>query len=248
MAKNKLFNTLINLGLTENEAAVYLASLSIGPSTILNISKTANIKRTTVYSVVESLKQKGLMNMELRGWKQLYVAENPDKLKSILNQRQEKLKENMPEFMALYNFKGGESFIKYYEGMEAIKSVYERLIKEVRTGEDYYITSNLKDIFTLDKEFFIDFSKRRSKLNINIKLLLENNEEGKEYKKYDKIFNQTSKLFTENIKLKTNLVVIPSMMVVHQLAPPVMAIVIENQSIIQMQKQFFEIIWSSIKE
>ena len=47
-----LAKILIDLGLTENEAKVYVAALSLGPATILKIAQAAAIKRTTVYFVV----------------------------------------------------------------------------------------------------------------------------------------------------------------------------------------------------
>ena len=77
MADNKLIHTLESLGLSENEAKVYYAALTLGPASILNIARAAGIKRTTVYSVVEALKQRGLMVLEVKGFKQNYVAQDP---------------------------------------------------------------------------------------------------------------------------------------------------------------------------
>ena len=125
MKNRKLVTILLDLGLTENEAMVYLATISLGPATIMKISRAAEIKRTTVYSVIESLKQKGLITIEVKGWKNLFVAESPEKLTSVINAKKQRLQNNMPEFLALYNLKGNESFLKYYEGIEAIKTIYE---------------------------------------------------------------------------------------------------------------------------
>ena len=84
MKNNPLLTTLTTLGLTDHEAAVYLAALSLGPATILKIAKAAEIKRTTVYSVIETLKLKGLVSVEVKGFKSLFVAEDPTKLETIL--------------------------------------------------------------------------------------------------------------------------------------------------------------------
>lgn len=123
MKKSQIQDFLTELGLTENEAAVYLIGLSLGPTTILNIAKASGIRRTTVYSVVEVLKTKGLMHIEPRGFKQVFVAESPEKLELILEAKRSSLRRMLPELSALYNLKGGESTIKYYEGMEAIKYI-----------------------------------------------------------------------------------------------------------------------------
>lgn len=143
MPFDKLKNILLELGLSENEALVYLASLHLGPSAILKIAKSAEIKRTTVYAVVESLKKKGLMNVEIKGWKKLFAAERPEKLYSTIEARKELVRENLPEFSALYNLKGEEGFIKYHEGLESIKSVYDSLLEEIKIHEDYLVISDV---------------------------------------------------------------------------------------------------------
>ena len=150
MKNTSLTNTLTTLGLTDHEAAVYLAALSLGPATILKIAGVAEIKRTTVYSVIESLKIKGLMAIHVKGFKKLFVAENPEKLKTILLTRQSLLAQTLPEFLALYNLKGTESTIKYYEGLAGVKSVYESLLTDVRPKEDYLIISHQAEWLNLD--------------------------------------------------------------------------------------------------
>lgn len=243
-----LINILHDLGLTENEATVYLASLSLGPTTILKIAQAAEIKRTTVYSVIDSLKMRGLMAIEVKGFKKLFVPENPDKLGSVLENRKEALSKVLPEFAALYNLKGNESTIRYYEGLEGIKSAYESMIRDVRPKEDYCIISYIDPWLSADKEFFLGFTKRRAKLNINIRLLLLDSPVAREHKKLEKVFNEKIKFLPVGTMLATNTVITPERLILHQLTPPLMAIAIENQSIIKMHKELFEIIWRSIPE
>ena len=91
MKINPLIQILNDMGLSENESKVYFMALSLGPTTILKLSQASELKRTTVYSVVESLKQKGLINTQVNGFKKKFVAEDPKKLEVILNSRKEKL-------------------------------------------------------------------------------------------------------------------------------------------------------------
>ena len=65
--QGKLVNTLINMGLSENESDVYLTALSLGPCKVSDIARNSGIKRTTVYSVMEALKKIGLIVIEQRG-------------------------------------------------------------------------------------------------------------------------------------------------------------------------------------
>ncbi|XOU94176.1 MAG: TrmB family transcriptional regulator [Candidatus Kerfeldbacteria bacterium] len=247
MPDNKLINTLINLGLSENEAKVYFASLSLGPTTILNIARASETKRTTVYSVVESLKEKGLMRLNIKGFKQFYVAEDPNKLESILESRKIQLQNSLPEFSALYNLKGGEGFIKHYEGLEAVKNIYEELLQKVKPTDFYYVFADTEKWYNTDKKFYQKFLEKRAKKNIHIKILTKKSKISIEHKKYSKNYNITSKFLPEKTKLTTNLIITPNKLVTHQLIPPIMAVVIENKSIINTNKQMFDLLWESIK-
>lgn len=247
MKNNHLTKILQDIGLSENQAKVYLAALSLGPSTILKIARAAQLKRTTVYSIIESLKQKGLVNIELKGFKQLFVAGHPEKLESILETQKEKLKKFLPEFSALYNLKESGSFIKYYEGLESVKSLYNELLKEVKPREYFLGISNSELWYNLDPVFFHDFIERRAKLNIDIRLLLQDSKIAREHKELEKNYNEKVKILPPDTSFGVSTAIIPNKIIFHQTKPSVLAIVVENQNIIQSQKELFEIIWNSIK-
>ncbi len=225
---------------------MYLASLRLGPSTILRIAKTAEIKRTTAYTVVDALIARGLMRKELKGWKNLFVAEDPEKLESIVEYQRETIKKLLPDFQAIYNLKESGAMIKYYEGVDAIKSLYNELLKKIKPHEDYCIVGELEQWLELDEEFFLKFTERRAKLNINIRILMQESETGKLHKERERQYNEKIFFLPKETQLSTNLVIIPEMVVIQQLTPIPLAIVIENASIIKMHKELFEIIWKSM--
>ncbi|MCX6789663.1 MAG: hypothetical protein NTZ42_03600 [Candidatus Gribaldobacteria bacterium] len=247
MQNEKLKKILLNLGLNEKEASVYLVALTLGPSTILKIASSAELKRTTVYSVVELLKQKGLMNIEIKGWKKLFVAENPEKLNLILETKRGQLKKSLPEFSLLYNQKDSGSLIKYYEGREAVKSVYENILNDIRPHEDYLVIGNQDLWLGLDKRYFAKFIKQRARLNINIKLILQDSAITRKHKEVERNFNEKIKILPKETTLNTNLVITPSRVIINQLTLPIMAMVIENKNIANTHRELFDIIWKSIK-
>jgi len=248
MHKNKLVSELTTIGLTENEAGVYLASLSLGPATIQNIATAAEIKRTTAYTVVDSLMQKGLMNIVVRGFKKFFVPENPERVQQLLETRKERFAGLLPEFSSLYNLEGGESIIKYYEGLEAVKNVYENLLIDIKPYDDYLIIADQSKWIALDEKYFKDFTERRAKLNINIRALQVDSPISRHYKTLEKNLNFTIKFLPTSTELTTNLVITPTTLVIHQLHPPILAIVIQNKSAIKLHKEIFEIMWCLLPE
>lgn len=244
---DKLTDILKELGFSNLEAQVYLAMLSIGDGTIMQIADASRVKRTSVYHVIESLKDAGLVSIQVRGFKQSYRAEHPDKLKSLVNKRRDDLVKNLPEFEAIYNLSEGESTIKYYEGIEACKHVYEEFLDELTPKDFYYIFSNQTMWHQQDPEFYDAYLVKRAKKGIKPKAIFQQTDYKDVFKKNKISYSIETKYLPKGVELTSNLVVSPKKVVIHRVTPPIIAIVIENESVVQMQKEMFEIIWSSIK-
>jgi len=245
----KLFEYLLEFGLEEKETRVYLASLSLGPSTILKISKTSEVKRTTIYEIIDSLERKGLMKKEVHGFKTLYSAEHPERLENSIEVKRTLLGKILPELEGMYHLKGTESSIKYYSGLPSIKNIYNDLLRDLKPHDFYYAISNIDEWQGLDEEFF--FGKHvedRSKIGITTKLLFINSETAQKRKQTERNFNEEIKILPESSKFHVDLVVTPHKLVMFQLFEPKTAIVIENKSIIEIQKQMFELIWNSLEK
>ena len=246
MFDSNLKQILTDVGLSDNQASVYLASLALGPTTPVKIANAAGIKRTTVYPVIESLQRTGLMNIEIRGLKKQYFAESPDKLESIVEMRHQQLKKSLGSLSALHNLKSGESSIKYFDGVDSVKTVYNSLLDDIEAKQDYLIISSPQEWFELDPDFFKDFIDRRSKLDIKIRSLLLDSKIARDYKDNERNYNLKAKILPKNISFKANIVIIPKKIMIHQLVPPIWAIIIENQYIVETHQQFFEMMWGII--
>lgn len=243
--KDTARQSLIDMGLSDREAGVYLACLSLGPTTALKIARASDIKRSTVYLSLESLIAKGLITIRVKGFKHQYVAENPERLRLMIDERKQQLLQTLPSLKALFTSGGDASDIRYYEGLPAVKSVYESLLMAVKPKDDYLIISDMSQWLALDREYFEKFTERRAKLPIKIRLLLVPNQAAVHYLKQERRYNFSIKLLPPRTHLTTNLVIIPSKLVIHQLIVPIHAVVIENRSMIQMHREIYELLWNS---
>lgn len=250
MRERKLLSALQDAGLTEKEAAVYFAALTLGPATVLRIARSSGLKRTTVYSVVESLRQKGLMAEEIRGFRKVYTAEPPERLSDLIEARKTSFSLLLPEFAALYKFPASEGTIKFFEGIGSMKEVYEGLLRDIGPDEDYMIVSNMHHWYYADASYFQDFTERRAalsrKLGFRIRLLLQDSEISRKHRKIQAQLNETIRLLPKHTSLTTNLVIIPKKVVIHQLVPPIHAMVVENPNIVRMHRELFEIMWGAL--
>jgi len=247
MKKESYKRILEGLGLTENEASVYLATLHLGPTTVLAIARASDIRRTTVYLVIDSLKQKGLIATQVHGFKKRYVAESPEKLESMLESKRSRFRNILPDLYAFHNLKGGESAIKYYEGINGIKSVYDMILKDIRPHDYCLAVSDPKQFLDADPDYFNAYIEKRAKLKVEIRILLQDSSIAQRIKKYERNYNAHVKILPKKFSFKASFTVTPQHMVVQQFTEPVLAMVINNRSIIEMHKELFEIMWESTK-
>ena len=77
MNKIHLEQVLTYPGLTQKEVSVYLSSLGVKRPTPQTISKEVSIPRPSVYRILESLVEKGLMGKVKEDKQNVYVPEDP---------------------------------------------------------------------------------------------------------------------------------------------------------------------------
>jgi sugar-specific transcriptional regulator TrmB len=136
---------LQDIGLTDKEAAVYLALIKIANSAVAELSKNTKIKRATVYMVLESLAKKGLVSGTTIGKKTHYQSEPPERLETLIQQQKialdEKarlLREIIPQFKNLRNDSASKPTVKYAEGREGIVSLSEEFLRSKPGGGVIY--------------------------------------------------------------------------------------------------------------
>lgn len=127
---DELIRELVHLGLSEKEAAVYLAALELGPAPVQDIARKSQVNRATTYVMINLLSGRGLMSTFVKGKKRYYSAETPDRLRTVLSlqrthieKKEEDLGRVMPMLLALFNVEGAKPQIRYMEGPEGLLSV-----------------------------------------------------------------------------------------------------------------------------
>src|SRR3989339_405176 len=127
---------LKNLGLSENESKVYLAMLELGPATVLEIAAKALMNRPTVYVQIESLKQRGLVSTQSKGKKQIFIAESPSQLESMLEREQknlevkkEELSRMLPDLTTMFNLSDQKPQVRYFEGITGLEKMRDEFLK-----------------------------------------------------------------------------------------------------------------------
>lgn len=237
---------LQTFGFSEKESDVYIAVLELGRGSVSKISLKAQINRTTGYDILNSLVAKGVVSISGKEPKQEYAAESPTAITQYLKNMAEqtalhikKSEELMPEFDLLYS-KENRPKIRFYEGTDGLKNVYEDTLTSSETIRAY---ATVDDMHNALPNYFPEYYKRRAHKGISIRAIVPETETGKERKGYDieekrKIaFVPADKYyFSPEINIYDNKVMIASWR-------EKLGIIIESQEISDAMKKIYELAW-----
>lgn len=189
-------NELKNLGLSEKEAKVYVATLELGSATAQEIAKKSGVNRATAYFVLKQLMALGLVSETEENKKTKFIAEHPERLTVLLKKKEEEIKSSekllvdvLPKLQSIYNRSGNKPVIRYYEGIEGPRFMRRDLLKRVKNDSIYcfYNADLVKNIFS-DEENKI-FRNHKTQQNIKtITIYSAKNPIGDEYDNVERIY------------------------------------------------------------
>lgn len=165
-------NFLLDFGLTDKEITVYTTLLKTGPNTIMNLARETNIKRSTTHNTVEELIKKGLVSQTNYGERRMVIAEDPDKLKFLMEQKKwdiNKLEKNLPDAInSIYTMvptvKGESDLgVKYYEGEAGVKLIYSEALKS-RELRSYVNFEAVLEVLPDNGELFLEAQRKNKDL------------------------------------------------------------------------------------
>lgn len=165
----KIQDDLQKIGMNEKESRVYTTLLEKGEANIAQIAKQSGVHRSTVYLVLDLLKQKGLVGM-VKKKKTVFFAEDPRKMLNEISRKKKILEKSMPELLASFALLDRKPNIKYFEGIEGLKQIYSDFL-EYQNSEILALNSNdYRDFF--DEEFLLkNFIPERKKRRIWVRAI-----------------------------------------------------------------------------
>ncbi len=238
------------IGFSEKEVLVYLALLELGKGTVTVISKKAGINRPTGYHILSSLESKALVKVSGKEPKQEYVAESPDQIEKLL---QEKIKNDeifikearkiIPELKSIHNVTDRPK-VFFYEGREGMEKVYEDTLTSHESIRAY---ATVDDMHAGLPGYFPEYYKRRAKAGIHIRAIAPVTEIGIERRGYDKeekreiaFVPKDKYYFSPEINIYDNKVMIASWR-------EKLGIIIESAEIADAMKKIYELAWAEAK-
>ena len=238
---------LINLGLTTEESKVYVSTLELGGSFVSSIARKADVNRSTCYHTLENLVKKGLVSSYKRGKVLHFVAEDPKRFKQIAEEKVQQATDLIPQLLAMASTMASKPKIRFYEGVEGVKSIFEDVLS---TKDEILGYTNLKSLTELFPEYFRQFCHKKVKQNIKTRYIAPATEEGVDMidayypKQYDPnlleilMVNPKEFNFQNEIAIYGNKVAIISLN-----KDELIGLILESPAFASSMKSFFDLAW-----
>ncbi len=250
MNNDTVIKLLDELGIRDNDAKVYLASLELGPTTITKIAHKAEVERATVYAILDRLKDKGLVTINVKESDRHIQVEAPDKLlilskhkKRAIEEQEHKFKEILPDLLASVNQRGKQPKVRFYEGKEQFMQVFDASLEEAKQ-EMYFFGDAQLFVNFISWDYEKQWIKKRCKKNIFIYLLIHKSKLGEYFLKMDKEQLRETHFLPQNQKFESSFLLWNNKIALWNPVVP-LAIVIEDEIIVKMFKEMFLGLWDN---
>lgn len=171
---------LRELGLTDGEVKVYLALVGLGESTSGPIVEESGVSVSKVYVLLDRLAKKGLVSHVIKEKTKHFRAADPERLRSYLREKQEKLSESERELDALVRAlaaKQGSTLTaetaQVYDGLRGIQAARERSLPAMKKGDEMWILGIARTPYDRLAGYFAEFHKRRVAKGVRCRYLYD---------------------------------------------------------------------------
>lgn len=251
-----MINSLLKqLNFSEKESLVYLALLEVGSGKANDLAKKTDLNRTTVYDILETLMQRGLISKYKKGASTFFNALDPkhllnylerdkeEKIKEIEKQKS-KVSELLPQLISLQSLYGKtRPKVQFFEGEKGIREAYEDTLK---SKEIILAYANVETMHKGLPNFFPEYYKRRTANKIFIRAIIPRNKLSVERSKVNqeemrdtRFLPETDMTFSPEINIYNNKILIASW-------KEKIAIVIESKELADLQKLTFNLLWNGL--
>ncbi len=233
---------LQNIGLTGNEAEIYLALLESGPTLVSGIVRKTKINRTNIYDRLERLIQKGLVSYVVKNNRKHFCAAEPGRVLRYLEEKERKIHEDkkavlqlLPELEKLKPF-AQEEDVEVYEGREGLKTILEEIVSSRQDILTYGSKGNFSRIL---KFYFKHYLKKLEKTGITMNVIFSHAGHKESFGgHWVKV-----RYIPAKYKTPTETTIFGDKVVIFLLTRQPRAIVISSPAIASSYKKYFRLLW-----
>lgn len=243
---------LKSAGLTDKEIVVYLDLLHNGESQTGKICERTRIPSSYIYTILNGLIAKGLVNYKPVNNIKVFRASDPDALAHLFEEKENQIKNEKKEILDLVgklkSIEPTESRFndfKYFEGIRGIKALYSKIINSWKSGDEYFIASAPLESFKKLDAFFMEIvHKKRIADKVKLKIIVNKNSEPWGVKRAKMPLTEVRYL---DIDTRTEYGVLNEYFFLITYDKEPYGLLIKDKNFASTYRTFFEILWNNAK-
>ena len=236
-----ILESLVQAGLTESEARIYLSLVRQGQMSAGVLAKAVGFHRRTVYDVLQRLLEKGLVSKICQNNKQVFTAAAPQRLKDYFAEKISIVEQVIPKLTPIH-IKQEKETVRFYKGKYGLKTIFEDQISEAKP---ILIFSASPQAYELFKFYFKWWDLRRKEKKIPVKAIFSTD-----------MRNKLKKIPLAQIKFIPKRYMGPTSVNIYGNKTSIItwdkenpfAVLIENKQMSDNYRKFFDLLWKRAKE
>ncbi len=243
---------LVNLGLNESEAKVYLDLQTHKESQTGGICERTNVRSSHIYSILNVLLNKGLISYKIVNNVKIYSSLGPENLAYLFEEKEERIKQEKKKMLELISNltvttqkSNRLTDFKYFSGIRGIKSMFTEVMNLWSKEDDYYVVAVTEKSFEILEPFFLDFHKKRVKDKVSLKIIID--EKAKKWGRVRERMPKTEVKYLD-IGATTEYGVLNDYLFLASYGDEPYSLLIKDKNFAETYKSFFNILWSVARE
>ncbi|HZX19964.1 MAG TPA: helix-turn-helix domain-containing protein [archaeon] len=227
-----------DLGLSKNESEIYSFLLRSGQNTAGQIIEKTGIHRRNVYDALSRLADKGFVSQVTKDRKKFYESTSPDYIVSLLQEKLDTAKEELPRMLASYEKTKSEQHVMVFQGLRGMRVCWEDML---RNTNYIYLLGATGLQYDFLKTYTPKWIKTLNEKKIDAKVLW--NADAKHLEYFLKEWNAKSRKLPSKFITKTQIFLYADKSVIVIWADEPIAIQIRSKKINEGFIKYFDFLW-----
>jgi len=135
---------LRRIGLSESDIKVYLTLLKLGKSNVTRIAEESGVHRTNIYSILDKLKDMGLVSYFHEDNKMKFKITDPENLLNYIKESEEAIQALIPDLKRIQETVKEEVSVEIFRGEKGMKSALKDILREKKEVVGFGMTGQLR--------------------------------------------------------------------------------------------------------
>ena len=199
-----------NFGLDKKETQCLIKLIELGAQPVSVLAKQLSMPRSTVYSILDRLRELRLVEFFERYSVRYVKAIDVNKIKDLITQKKVELnlhlklyQKSLPQLLDLQNRLSITPIVKFYEGVHAVESMYKNILNLDR----FSAIQNAEKVKQYMPKFYLEIPTAIKKRGISAKELVVSNQIGQEYLNQYNSQNHQIKLLPTNTTFNSDTII-----------------------------------------